>query len=251
MMTVKDLDFRYSPSLHVLRDIAFDALPGECLAILGNNGAGKSTMLKCLNRVLSPQKGTVYVGGGKNILNLPHHQVARSMAYVAQNPANSRLTVYDMVMLGRKPYIKWGVCKEDIRIVESVITKMCLEEMAVRYVDELSGGEFQKVTLARALAQRPKVLLLDEPTSNLDLRNQHEMLSMVTQICCECDISVVIVIHDINLALRYCDKFMLIKDNQVYDYGNVEIVTGKSIEDVYQISVDIHELNGKRVVIPH
>jgi len=251
VMTVRDLDFQYGASFQVLRGIAFDALPGECLAVLGNNGAGKSTMLKCLNRILSPQKGTVYIDGGKNILRLPHHHIARSMAFVEQGAPQSRLTVYDMVMLGRKPYIKWGVGKEDIKIVEDVIEQMSLGEMAVRYVDELSGGEQQKVVLARALAQQPRVLLLDEPTSNLDLRNQHEMLSLVTQSCRKNGISAVIVIHDVNLALRHCEKFMLVKDNHIFAHGGKDVITSESIEAVYQIAVGIHEISGKMVVVPH
>ncbi len=249
MMVVKELDFQYNSSFQILRDIAFEALPGECLAVLGNNGAGKSTMLKCLNRILSPQKGTVLVDKN-NVYQMPLYAVAQNMAFVAQGSQNSRLTVYDMVMLGRKPYIKWGIRKEDEKIVEAVIRQMNLESMAVRFVDELSGGEQQKVILARALAQQPKVLLLDEPTSNLDLRNQYEVLDLVLKVCRHNDIAVVIVIHDLNLALRYCDKFMLIKENQVYDYGSEEIITCESIEDVYQIAVNIHEIDGERVIVP-
>lgn len=249
MMVVKELDFQYNSSFQILRDIAFEALPGECLAVLGNNGAGKSTMLKCLNRILSPQKGTVLVDKN-NVYQMPLYAVAQNMAFVAQGSQNSRLTVYDMVMLGRKPYIKWGIRKEDEKIVEAVIRQMNLESMAVRFVDELSGGEQQKVILARALAQQPKVLLLDEPTSNLDLRNQYEVLDLVLKVCRHNDIAVVIVIHDLNLALRYCDKFMLIKENQVYDYGSGEIITCESIEDVYQIAVNIHEIDGERVIVP-
>jgi iron complex transport system ATP-binding protein len=248
MMIVKDLAFKYNSTFQILQDIAFKASPGECLAVLGNNGAGKSTMLKCLNRILSPQKGTVIVEKG-DILNMSLNDVAKEVAFVAQNPQSSRLTVYDVIMLGRKPYIKWGIKKEDELIVENVMKQIRLEHMATRFVDELSGGEQQKVVLARALAQQPKVLLLDEPTSNLDLRNQYEVLDLITDICRKNNIAVIIVIHDINLALRYCDKFLLIKDNRVYDYGTKEIITAKSIEDVYQLAVDIHKIDGERVVL--
>ena len=249
MMVVKELDFWYNRSFQILRGIAFEALPGECLAILGNNGAGKSTMLKCLNRILSPQRGTVLIGKN-SVYDMPLHTVAQNMAFVAQGSQNSRLTVYDMVMLGRKPYIKWSAKEEDELIVNAIMQQMDLEDMAVRFVDELSGGEQQKVMLARAFAQQPKVLLLDEPTSNLDLRNQYDVLELVTQVCRDNNIAVVIVIHDVNLALRYCDKFMLIKENQVYNYGGREIITSESIEDVYQISVSIHNIDDELVIIP-
>ncbi|MGI6403025.1 MAG: ABC transporter ATP-binding protein [Oscillospiraceae bacterium] len=249
MMLVKDLEFGYSSSNPILQSIAFKAHAGECLAILGNNGAGKSTLLKCINRILSPQKGAVYVGH-EDILKMPLNQVAQNIAFVAQGTQNSRLTVYDMVMLGRKPYIKWGVRQEDEAVVANVLQKMGMEDMAVRYVDELSGGEQQKVMLARALAQQPRILLLDEPTSNLDLRNQYEVLELVTQISREHHIAVILVIHDLNLALRYCDKFLLLKDNQIYDYGGAEIITAESIREVYQIPVNIHTIDGAKVVIP-
>lgn len=250
MMLVKDLEFRYSSSNPILQKIAFEAQPGECLAILGNNGAGKSTLLKCLNRILSPQQGTVYVGK-EDILKMPLSRVAQNIAFVAQGTQNSRLTVYDMVMLGRKPYIQWGVRQEDEEMVAGILKKMGMEDMAVRYVDELSGGEQQKVMLARALAQQPRILLLDEPTSNLDLRNQHEVLELVTHISREHQIAVIIVIHDLNLALRYCQKFLLLKDHQIYGYGGEEIITAANIEEVYQIPVTIHVIDGAKVVIPH
>ena len=249
MMVVKELAFRYNHSAQILRDIAFEALPGESLAVLGNNGAGKSTMLKCLNRIIAPQKGTVLIAKN-NIFQMPLHEVAQNMAFVAQGAPNSRLTVYDMIMLGRKPYIKWGIRKKDEEIVEAVIRQMGLDNMAVRFVDELSGGEQQKIMLARALAQQPKVLLLDEPTSNLDLRNQYEVMDLVTQVCREQKIAVVIVIHDLNLALRYCDKFLLMKDSHVYAYGGEEVITSQNIQSVYQIAVNIYEMDGTRVVVP-
>lgn len=249
MMNVRELDFCYNSSSQILKDISFEALPKECLAILGNNGAGKSTLLKCLNRILSPQNGVVYIGKN-NVLEMPLGNVAQNMAFVAQDTQSSRLTVYDCIMLGRKPYIKWGIRAEDEAIVLSVIERMNLQDMAARFVDELSGGERQKVMLARALAQQPKVLLLDEVTSNLDLRNQHEALNLVASLCHENEIAVIMIIHDLNLALRYCHKFVLLKDSEVYNYGGKEIITSKSIRDVYGISVKLHNIEGIDVVIP-
>ncbi len=249
MMEVKELSFHYTPASPILQDIAFRALPCECLAVLGNNGAGKSTLLKCLNRILRPQGGTVLVEKS-SVLKMPLHSVARRMAFVAQDSGKSRLTVYDMVMLGRKPFIKWGASREDKEIVEGVLRQMRLDGMAARFVDELSGGERQKVMLARALAQRPRVLLLDEPTSSLDLCNQYGVMELVRKACRENGIAVVIVIHDLNLALRFCDKFMLIRENRIYGYGGREVITAESIGAVYQIPVDIHSIGGELVVIP-
>ena len=249
MMIVKDLDFDYKCSSPILKDIAFEARPSECLGILGNNGAGKSTLLKCLNRILSPQKGTVYIDDN-SILDMSLNKVAQNMAFVAQRTQSSRLTVYDMVMLGRKPYIKWGAKTEDEGIVEAALDKLNLRDMAAKFVDELSGGEQQKVMIARALAQEPKVLLLDEPTSNLDLCNQYEVMRLIKQVCIDSEIAIIIVIHDLNLALRHCDKFVLLKDRQIYNYGDKSIITAKSIEHVYGIAVKIHTIDNVDVVIP-
>lgn len=249
MMEVKDLSFSYKKNDLILEDIAFKAYSGQCLGILGNNGAGKSTILKCLTRILKADQGIVYLDGEK-ISHLPLRELAKKMAFVAQDFQNSQLTVFDMLMLGRRPYIKWGLTDEDKKIVEEVLEEMDLGQMAVRYVNELSGGEQQKVMLARALVQKPKVLLLDEPTSNLDLRNQYEMLDLVKGICQEKNIILILVIHDLNLALRYCDRFILLKDRQIYAQGGLEAINQENIEAVYQIKVKICQIEGRRILLP-
>ena len=161
----------------------------------------------------------------------------------------SHATVFDCVLLGRKPYIKWGVTQEDIDLCEAMIRRVGMEDFQVRNLDELSGGELQKVMLARALVQQPKVLLLDEPTSNLDPRNQYEMLALVQKIAREQGITVLIVIHDLNLALRYCDKFYFLKDKIGFSYGGIETVTAETIQTVYGIPAEIAVVNGKKVVV--
>lgn len=249
MINVRDLTFSYNHDRPILNNIAFGARQGQCTAILGNNGAGKSTLIKCLNRILEPQQGTVFVDG-KNIQKLKRNDIAKCMAYVAQRNAGDKFTVFDSVLLGRKPYINFEPGQEDIQITESVIKRMGLESFALRYVDELSGGEMQKVMLARALAQQPKVLLLDEPTSNLDLGNQYEVLATIREIAKLEHISVIIVIHDLNLALRYCDKFLFVKDGKVYAYGGKNIVTPDNISSVYGIDAAVETVRGVPLVIP-
>lgn len=249
MITVRYLSFRYKPDRPVLEQITFDGQKGECIAVLGNNGAGKSTLIKCLNRILQPREGCVLVDGN-SIGEMKRQEIARNMAYVAQKNEWDRLTVFDSVLLGRKPYIKLGPTDQDIAIVSDIIKKMGLEPFQLRYVDELSGGEAQKVMLAQALAQQPRVLLLDEPTSNLDLKNQYEVLDIVRDISKDEGICAIIVIHDINLAMRYCDRFLLIKDSRVYAYGGPEIITEKSIRDVYGMDVVITETHGVKIVVP-
>ncbi|MGI5984311.1 MAG: ABC transporter ATP-binding protein [Clostridiales bacterium] len=249
MINVKDLNFSYGKSCRVLSQIAFEANEGQCIAVLGNNGAGKSTMIKCLNRILQPQEGTVVVNG-RDIQRLKRQKIAQDMAYVAQQNESAQFTVYDAVLLGRKPYIKLNPTEEDHKITKDILKRMGLESFSLRYLDELSGGELQKVMLARALAQQPKVLMLDEPTSNLDLKNQYEVLRIIRDIAIEDRICVIIVIHDLNLALRYCDRFMFIKDSSVYSLGDINTVNSETISEVYGMNVAIENIRGYQTVVP-
>lgn len=247
MIEVKDISFAYGKH-RILENVSFTAQAGECVGILGNNGAGKSTLITCINRIRTPERGEVIIGG-KSVREMGRKEMARTIAYVAQKNEMSHATVFDCVLLGRKPYIKWGVSQEDLDLCEAMIRRVGMEDFQVRNLDELSGGELQKVMLARALVQQPRLLLLDEPTSNLDPRNQYEMMALVQQIAREQGIAVFIVIHDLNLALRYCDRFYFLKDGRGYSYGGVETVTADTIQTVYGIKAEIARINGKQVVI--
>ncbi|MHB9293617.1 ABC transporter ATP-binding protein [Hollandina sp. SP2] len=250
MIQVKDLCFSYRKDWDILERIHFDAEEGQCIAVLGNNGAGKSTLIKCLNRILRPRGGVVCVNGA-DVRMMQGNDVAKLMAYVAQHNTAEQFTVFDAVLLGRKPYIKFEPRPEDIELVKRMLHRCGLEDYALRYVDELSGGERQKVMLARALVQQPQVLLLDEPTSSLDLRNQYEVFEMVRELSRRDKMAVIIVIHDLNLALRYCDRFMFVKDAGVFAYGGIEVMTPDNIGTVYGVSVYVEKVRGVPVVIPH
>lgn len=249
MVNIANINFSYNNIFNVLEDISFDIDGNQFIAILGNNGAGKSTLLKCINGIYESQNGTVYISG-ENVLTLKKNEIAKRVAYVAQKNEGTGITVFEAVLLGRKPYIKWDASDEDIKIVNDIIDQMGLERFKTRYLDELSGGEIQKVMIARAIAQQPQLLLLDEPTSSLDPKNQHEVLAMVKKVAKTNNISVIMVIHDLNLALRYCDKFLFIKDKEVHSYGDSDIVSPECIEDVYEIPVMVEEYNSFKMVIP-
>lgn len=250
MMEVKNLSFRYrGAGKRILDRISFRAEKGSCLAVLGNNGAGKSALLKCMSRICRAGEGSVLVDG-EDILRISGKEMARKIAYVPQSSQASHTMVFDEVLLGRKPYIKWDITKEDQRLVMEILEQLELTGFASRYLDELSGGERQKVVLARALAQQPEFLLLDEPTSSLDPRNQQEMLRTVRNLAEEQGLGVVIVIHDLNLALRYCDRFLFIRDADVYACGGPETVTDASIRAVYGMEAEILEYGGKKLVVP-
>ncbi|KXG73949.1 Iron(3+)-hydroxamate import ATP-binding protein FhuC [Fervidicola ferrireducens] len=177
-------------------------------------------------------------------------KVARRLGYVAQRYESGRFTVFDAVLLGRKPHIKWGATSRDLKIVQDVLQVLGMEELSLRYLDELSGGELQKVVIARALAQEPRVLLLDEPTSNLDLRNQFEVLKIVKKAAKERNIAVVVVMHDLNLAMRFADKFLLLKNGTIFACGGIEIMTPENIKSVYGVQVAVERLAGIPVVVP-
>ncbi|MBU5438419.1 ABC transporter ATP-binding protein [Tissierella sp. MSJ-40] len=243
-----NISFSY-PKNDVIKKITFSLKEGDYLAVLGTNGAGKSTFLKCLSKILKPQLGTVYINGIDSS-TLKGRELAKNIAYVPQSHDYSKKTVFDSVLLGRKPYIKWDVSQNDIDIIEDILHLLDLESYSMRYTDELSGGELQKVIIARALAQQPKVLLMDEPTSNLDLKNQIEVLSIIKEIINTQKISAVITMHDLNLALRFANKFLLLKEGELFAFGNATILNKESIKSVYDVDVVIEEYLGIPVVIP-
>lgn len=248
ILTVSGVKFRYN-SHPVLEEVSFHLENSRILAVLGVNGAGKSTLLKCMNRVLRPAAGTVLVGE-RDIQRMRGAEVAKLVGYVPQRHGDEQLTVFDTVLLGRRPYIKWAAAANDYLVVRRVLTAMRLESFAMRRMSELSGGETQKVVIARALAQEPRLLLLDEPTSNLDLKNQIEVMSIVANAVTEQGISAVVAVHDLNLALRFADAFLVLKDGRVHTLADRGGVTAEVIEDVYGVRAVVSEVEGYPVVVP-
>ncbi|MDI3480707.1 MAG: iron complex transport system ATP-binding protein [Tepidanaerobacteraceae bacterium] len=248
ILSVNGLKFKY-PGRRVLQDIDFSVEKGDCLAILGTNGVGKSTLLKCINRILKPQSGAVYIQEDE-IFKLSRNELAQKVGYVAQKHESARLTVFDAVLLGRKPYIKWDASPKDMEVTRRVLKLMELEDYSLRYLDELSGGELQKVVIARALAQEPNILLLDEPTSNLDLKNQVEVIAIIKKVVKEQQIAAIVTMHDINLAIRFADKFIFLKNGTIFEAGGVEIITPENIEKVYSVPVAVEKFNNIPVVLP-
>lgn len=248
MMEVKNLSYHYKGCPEVLKDVSFRMEPGKFLAILGNNGVGKSTLLKCFNHILKPDSGEVMLDG-KNLLKQTGREVAKQVAFVSQSIPSTQMTVHDLVMLGRRPYMKWGFTEEDHEIVHDAMHRLGIEDMRGRFLNQLSGGEKQKVMLARALAQQPKVLLLDEPTSALDIQNQYQVLKMVQEICHKDDIIASVVIHDLNLALRFCDRFLLLKDGEVYRHGDRSVLDSQVLKEVYGVDAKVVEVESRYMVL--
>ena len=248
MMEIKNVAYHYKGGPQVLQDVSFTLEPGQFLAILGNNGAGKSTLLKCFNHILKPDAGAVLLDG-ENLLSMSAREVAKRVAFVSQSVPSTQMTVHDVVMLGRRPYMKWGFTEEDHAIVHDAMHRLDVEDMRGRFLNQLSGGEKQKVMLARALAQQPKVLLLDEPTSALDIQNQYQVLSLVRSICHKDQLTAIVVIHDLNLALRFCDRFLLVKDGEVFRYGNRSVLDSEALQQVYGVQAKVVEVEGRHMVL--
>ena len=248
ILSVEGLSFKY-PSRSVIKDINFSISKGDFLAVLGINGAGKSTLLKCINRVLKPQAGAVFIKNDA-AFKLTRRELAKRIGYVAQRNESIRFTVFDAVLLGRKPYIQWEASQNDLEIVHEALKALELEEYSLRYLNELSGGELQKVMIARALAQKPEILLLDEPTSSLDLKNQLEVAKIIKKVVKDRQMAAVVTMHDLNLAIRLADKFLLIKNGEIFAAGGIEVMTPKNIESVYSVPVRINKFDDVSVVIP-
>ena len=248
MMEVKNISYHYKGGPQVLQDVSFSVEPGQFLAILGNNGAGKSTLLKCFNHILRPDAGQVLLDG-QDLLAMRTGEVAKQVAFVSQNVPSTQMTVHDVVMLGRRPYMKWGFTEKDHAIVHDAMHRLDVEDMRGRFLNQLSGGEKQKVILARALAQEPKVLLLDEPTSALDIQNQYQVLKLVRDFCHKDGLTAIVVIHDLNLALRFCDRFLLLKDGAVYRCGDHSVLDSKALQQVYGVNAKVLEIEGRHMVL--
>lgn len=248
ILSVRGLHFRYN-SAEILENVCFELRPGSILGLLGTNGAGKSTLLKCLNRILRPYKGTVLLDDTE-ILHLTRNEIAKRLGYVPQRYDQEALTVFDAVLLGRRPHLKWGPSGDDLKIVESVLHVMGLSDYALRPVKTLSGGQAQKVVLARAFAQEPKVLLLDEPTSNLDVRNQLEVMNLIRDAVQQRNVCAVIAIHDLNLAMRFADCALFLKKGRVHAIQSTESISPEVIQEVYGVTSAIQKIGGHTVVIP-
>ena len=248
-LSVKDLSFSYG-GRKVLDRISFDVEDNSIVSILGPNGVGKTTLLRCLCNLHRPQEGSILVDG-TDVLTLSGRELAKHIGYVPQSSKPGRTTVFDTALIGRRPYMEWGVTKRDMEITESVLDALGLTGLSMRYADEISGGEYQKVQIARAMVQEPEILILDEPTNNLDIANQHVTMHAILNAVSSRGMCTIMTMHDINLAVHYSDRFLFIKDGRVWAYGGPEIITEELVHDVYGIDSDVITHKGMPFVIPH
>ncbi len=249
---VENVSFNYD-SIKALENITFE-IDKNILGIIGPNGSGKTTLLKCISSILKPVTGTILLDNNE-LSTLNRKEIAKIIGVVPQT-ANITfpLTVIDIVLMGRNPHKKRleFETEKDIRIAENSLKATGIHHLANRLITELSGGELQKVIVARALAQEPKILLLDEPTAHLDIHYQLEILEFIRNLNAEKKLTVISVFHDLNLAARFCDKLILLNDGKIYSIGNTdEVLIAENIRNVYKVNVKIekHPVTGRPNVI--
>jgi len=248
LLDISGLSFGY-PSRPVLDDVNLSVSQGETVMIMGPNGVGKSTLLKCMNGILKPSAGKMVLGETDMSL-LSSREIACMVGYVPQKTDPGRTSVFDSILLGRRPHMGWRVTEKDLEAVDGIIRTLHLEDLALRNLDEMSGGEIQKVMIARALAQDPQLLLLDEPTSSLDLRNQVEVMTILDHIVKGHGLAAVVTMHDLNTAFRFGSRFLFVKEGRIaYSLARNEI-TASVIEDVYGLNVKLVFVGDIPIVIP-
>jgi len=241
-LSVNDLKFGYTKKMLVVKGISFSAQPGQLITLIGPNGSGKTTIVKCLNKILTPTSGNISLDG-KDVKKMTAREMARRIAYVPQF-TNSYLSgsVMDVVMMGRRPYIKWRVSDMDVEIVLAVLKDLELEELAHEQFQELSGGQKQKILIARALVQKPDLYLFDEPISFLDIKNQIDIMELARNMVEKENKAVIMVIHDLNMAMRYSDQIILLKSGEVEAAGLPKAVLNHvHIKTVYGVDIRILE----------
>ncbi|MDR1710314.1 MAG: ABC transporter ATP-binding protein [Propionibacteriaceae bacterium] len=237
-LKISGIEFSHG-STPILKGIDIEVERGTFVALLGPNGAGKSTLAKILARIYEPARGSVRVGL-RDLLGLKRQEHARVVAYVPQSAeVPFELTVAESVMLGRTPYIGLRPTAKDHAIVDAAIGRLGLGEFRERRLSQLSGGQAQRVLIARALAQEPEILLLDEPTSALDLRYQVETMQLIRDLTASEGVTALIAIHDLNMAAAYCDKIVLLAEGQVALDGPTSVLDAEVLSQVYGLDVEV------------
>jgi iron complex transport system ATP-binding protein len=234
-LEIQNISLDYGPR-SVIKDLSFQLQPGELLGLVGPNGCGKTSIIKALSRVLSPSSGRILLDG-KDLATFSRNALARIIGVVPQNPyLPETFTVFEVVVLGRNPYLGLfsGESAHDITVVRQAMERTGIINLAKRRIGELSGGEKQRVTIARVLTQEPQIILLDEPTANLDIAQQLEILDLITGMCREKNMACLLAIHDLNVAAQYCTRIIMLKNGKVFTHGLPrEVITAENVREVF------------------
>ena len=249
MLTVEKLCFAYKRrSPQVLRGVDLELRDGEIGILLGRNGSGKTTLFRNILGINEPDSGRILFDG-EDILKMSGKERARLIAFVPQHIHFGALSVFDSVLMGRVSYFGLRAGREDYAVVERILRDMKLEDFASRNAEELSGGEKQKIAIARAMAQEPKLLVFDEPTGNLDIANEQLIIEEARKLAREKNIAIISSLHDLNQAMDFGDRFFFMKDGAVKYAGGEECFTPEIIKDIFDIDVKIAQIDGRKIVM--
>lgn len=249
MLELENVVFRYSRRAEpVLRGVSLTLNDGEIGILLGKNGAGKTTLFQCILGLAAPESGSIRFDGG-DLLKMPRRERAKLVAYVPQHIHFGALSVFDSILLGRVSRFGMQPGREDIEAAEHILTEMHLEPLADRSAEELSGGEKQKIAIARALAQEPKMLVFDEPTGNLDIANEELIIEEAKKVARSRNIAILSSLHDLNQALYFGDRFFFLKDGRVKYSGGQDMICPEIIKDIFDINSKIIEHDGKKIIL--
>ncbi len=249
MLKIESLHFSYGRNLEpVLKDLSLELGAGEIGILLGRNGAGKTTLFQNILGIEKPQKGRILFDG-QDLGTLSHTERARLVAYVPQHIHFGALTVYDSVLMGRISNFGFRAGKEDREAVWEILEEMHLQDFAARNAENLSGGEKQKVAIARALAQAPRLMVFDEPTGNLDMENEELIIEEARKLAREKSIAILSSLHDLNQAMYFGNKFFFMKDGTIKYAGDENTFSSEVIKDIFNINARIIELDGKKIVL--
>ena len=248
MLKVENLQFRYTKSTPVLQGASLELKQGEVGILLGKNGSGKTTLFRNILGIQTPNSGTITFSG-ENLLKMSRRERARKIAYVPQHIHFGDMRVFDSVLMGRVSYFGMKAGIEDYKVVEKILDDMGLSKFADRSAEDLSGGEKQKIAIARAIAQEPKLMVFDEPTGNLDIANEQLIIQEAKKLAREKNISILSSLHDLNQALYFGDKFFLLKEGAVKYAGGKEIITEEVIKDIFDIDVKIVMMDNQKVIL--
>ncbi|MCK9591341.1 MAG: ABC transporter ATP-binding protein [Methanoregula sp.] len=249
-LVLRDVTTTYGDSV-ALSNVSFRVSPGQIVAVVGPNGSGKSTLIKTIATILKARSGTITIDES-DIYQIDPIDLASRIGYVPQQYTYTLYsTVFETVLLGRRPYIKWTVSEEELSRVQQALEDVDMEGSAGRFMDQLSGGERQKVFIARALAQDPALYLFDEPTSALDIRHQLGVMETLKKITMKGAASVVIALHDLNLAFRYADTVMILQNGAVAGIGRPkDVLDPDCIRAVYGVEIRIVENEFGQFLLP-
>lgn len=249
-ITVEGLSFSYGQT-QVLREITFQVSRGEIVCLVGPNGSGKSTLIKCIASLMKKHSGRIFYDDVDSRQLHPRER-ARRIGYMSQTATLCfSTTVFETVLMGRRPHSSWHSSRKDIRVVAGILKQMDLEKNALHKVNSLSGGQQQRVFIARAIAQEPQALLLDEPTSALDIAHQMDCMDSIRHLARSRKISVIMILHDLNLAARYADRIIMFFQGRIHAQGSPnEVFTTGNMETVYGVTASIQKENGVVSILP-